>query len=127
MPGNIYCGNNRNNPKVVNGQQRIGTKYTCLRAGIGVGKNLPYDPSYLNEYIPIDNRRIYCGTHRLPENYDYSGSLRECYTIGVGVGKRLKALEGPRRRGRYNFDPNGSKNIISGIEGVIKEFILYEQ
>ena len=58
MPGNIYCGNNRNNPKVVNGQQRIGTKYTCLRAGIGVGKNLPYDPSYLNEYIPLKYQLI---------------------------------------------------------------------
>lgn len=90
----MYCGNNRRNPKVRSGQQVIGTKYGCLKKGIGVGLGLPYDPEYSNRYVPVDGRKIYCGeAEELPEGYDLMGSNSMCYFKGVGVGKALKAKE----------------------------------
>lgn len=56
----MYCGNNRNSKQVKNGN-KIGSRYECLKKGIGVGMNLPLDLDYLDEYIPIDSRKIYCG------------------------------------------------------------------
>jgi hypothetical protein len=88
----MYCGNNRRHPKVRSGEQVIGTRYRCLKKGIGVGMSLPYDPDYTNRYVPIDSRKIYCGEARaLPAGYDLMGSNSMCYTKGVGVGKTLKA------------------------------------
>lgn len=95
MP-NIYCGNNANHPELLNGTQILGDRYGCLRKGIGVGRGLPYDASYLNDYAPIDDTREYCGNNiDLPRQYDSFGTLKSCYTKGVGVGRRQKALEGP--------------------------------
>src|SRR3990167_2970536 len=90
----IYCGNNRNDPDLVNNRKRIGSKHECLRKGIGVGKNLPYDPSYSVHYIPIDSTRYYCGTKRRnPHRYHRMGSPAVCLRIGVGIGKKLKFKE----------------------------------
>jgi hypothetical protein len=88
----MYCGNNRRNPKVRSGEQVIGTKYDCFRRGVGIGLNLPYDSSYSNRFVPVDERKIYCGTaNELPAGYDLLGSNMMCMSKGIGVGKALKA------------------------------------
>jgi hypothetical protein len=100
----IYCGNNRLNEKLVNGEQEIGTRYGCLRKGIGKGLNLPVDLGY-QEYEPIDDTRIYCGNKdELPRNYDYFGTLPMCLQKGVGLGKHLRAI-------RHNEEINDIESI----------------
>jgi hypothetical protein len=85
----MYCGNNRN--VAINGNKQLGTRYSCLRKGIGVGLRLPIDNNYSLAYDPIDNTRIYCGNKDiLPVDYNRFGNLPECQTKGVGIGKRLR-------------------------------------
>ena len=94
----MYCGNNANNRRVVNGELVIGNRYDCMRKGVGQGLYMPYDHSYLDEYIPIDNTRVYCGNKRnLPEGYNRFGGLHECFVKGVGVGRRKKAVKIDRK------------------------------
>jgi len=93
----MYCGNNRLSRKLANGAQ-IGDRLGCLRRGIYIGLNLPYDEEYTGQYEPIDNTRLYCGTRlNLPENYDRIGQNHECHRIGVGIGKRIKASKSTRK------------------------------
>jgi hypothetical protein len=93
---NIYCGNNQLDPEIVNGTSEIGTRHTCLRKGIGVGLNLPYDEKYRGDYQAIDNTRIYCGNQEiLPNGYDRFGNISQCLQKGVALGKRQKALRDP--------------------------------
>ena len=103
----IYCGNNLNDPKLTSGTHNIGTNYQCLRKGIGVGINLPYDPSYSRPYIPIDNRKFYCGkSRRLPRGRGYFaiGSPSKCLQKGVGIGKKQIAnRRGGGGGGKYKF------------------------
>jgi hypothetical protein len=88
----MYCGNNLAHKKLVNGELQIGTRYKCLKRGIGRGLNMPFDNSYLGEYIPIDDTRIYCGnSEQLPNGYDRFGSLDECQSKGIGIGMKQKA------------------------------------
>lgn len=95
----MYCGNNRLYSKLLTGEVVLGTRYQCLRRGIGVGKNIPYDSKYEDEYEPIDPTRIYCGMKNyLPRGYDRFGSLADCHRMGVGIGKRLTCAS--RRRSR---------------------------
>jgi hypothetical protein len=102
MARQTYCGNNALNSGLINGTSVIGTRYGCLRKGIGVGLHLPIDLSYLGPYIPIDNTRSYCGNNPvLPAGYDRFGSCTECLRKGVGVGKGIAArrsVGGGRRR-----------------------------
>jgi hypothetical protein len=87
----IYCGNNRKDPRL-NSTHRIGTRYGCLKRGIGVGLNMPVDPSYAGEYEPIQNTKLYCGNKtRVPPGYNGYDTLGGCFRKGVGVGKRQKA------------------------------------
>lgn len=87
----MYCGNNRRNSEVKNGNLVIGNRYGCLKKGIGIGMNLPADPEY-KDYAPIDTRKIYCGkAPRLPRGYQLMGSNSMCLQKGVGVGKKIKA------------------------------------
>ena len=91
----IYCGNNARDARLLSGALSIGTRAKCLRKGIGVGRNLPVDPSYAAPYAPIDARRIYCGDRDdLPDGYDLFGSLPWCLQKGVGVGKAQRATQG---------------------------------
>lgn len=88
----IYCGNNARNKNLVLGRARLGTRYGCLRKGIGAGLSMERDPDYIGEYYPIDKTRIYCGNQRrLPTGYDRLGSLPQCLQKGVGIGKRIRA------------------------------------
>ena len=96
----MYCGNNRNSPQLRLRGQTIGDRYRCLKKGIGVGKYLlPLDPDYELDYIPIDNRRIYCGRDLvLPDGYDIMGNNGMCFKIGVGVGRAIKAKKKKSKR-----------------------------
>jgi hypothetical protein len=88
----MYCGNNLAHKKLMNGQLQLGTRYTCMRKGIGQGKSMPFDNSYLGEYIPIDDTKIYCGNGDiLPAGYDRFGSLNQCLSKGIGIGIKKKA------------------------------------
>ena len=102
----IYCGNNLNDSKLTAGTHNIGTNYQCLRKGIGVGINLPYDPEYSRVYTPIDNRKFYCGksTH-LPAGRGYFaiGSPSKCLQKGVGIGKKQIANRRGGSRHRFSF------------------------
>ena len=85
-----YCGNNSNHPLLVNQQSVLGTRYNCLRKGIGKGYRLPVDNGYEN-YQPIDTRKIYCGNDNIiPNEYDSMGNLTQCLQKGIGIGKKMK-------------------------------------
>ena len=108
----IYCGNNLNDVKLTSGTHNIGTNYQCLRKGIGVGINLPYDPAYSRPYRPIDNRKFYCGkSRRLPRGRGYFaiGSPSKCLQKGVGIGKKQIADRrgGGGGGGKYRFSFSG--------------------
>lgn len=86
----VYCGNNRRYHGIVNGTHVVGTRYKCLRRGVGIGMNLD-DNEPDTGYEPIDTRRVYCGDrNQLPNGYDMFGSLSQCLQKGVGVGKRIQ-------------------------------------
>ena len=108
----MYCGNNSRNPSLLDGTKVIGNRRGCLKKGIGVGiHRIPLDLSYLQPYSPIDNRKIYCGNAgQLPPNYDLIGTLQQCYQIGVGVGKSIKArnynVVPPEEEKKENQDVN---------------------
>ena len=107
----IYCGNNALHPDLVNGIKILGSRYQCLRKGIGTGLNLPLDPDYGGPYSPIDNRRIYCGNAAaLPAGYDSMGNLSQCLQKGVGIGK-LQRAQG---------DDGGDSSDDSENDGYIK-------
>ena len=109
----IYCGNNNLHQPLINGEVELGTRYTCLKKGIGTGLNLPYDANYASDYEPIDNTRIYCGNNEnLPRNYDRFGNLPQCLQTGVAIGKRQKALN-------YNFSENFVKTKMFFIIYII--------
>lgn len=92
----IYCGNNHNHPKLTSGTHVIGTNYQCLRKGIGLGYNQPYDAKYETHYIPIDQRRFYCGVSGdiVPPHYFANGSPSKCLQKGVGIGKARRVERG---------------------------------
>ena len=90
----IYCGNNALHPDLTNGRAVIGTKHRCLRKGFGAGYYSPVDLNFLNEYRPIDNRKIYCGSkENVPEGYDRHGNSPAYFQKGFASGKRKKAME----------------------------------
>jgi len=84
---NVYCGNNRLNTS----GNPIGTRYLCLKKGIGVGKSLPCDGTINDQYEAIDTRKVWCGRRKsLPAGYDILGNLPMCLQKGVGMGKYEK-------------------------------------
>ena len=101
----MYCGNNALKAGV-----RFGTRYECLKKGIGVGIHAPVDPEYNGPYEPIDKTRIYCGTKkRLPGNYDRMGSPTDCLRKGVGIGKRISAKRSRKASRKGSRRPGGGK------------------
>ena len=89
----IYCGNNALDPELLAGDIILGTRYTCLKRGIGQGLHLPLDQKYTRGYEPIDKRRIYCGNKaKLPKSYYSMGNLPQCLQKGIGIGKKKKSL-----------------------------------
>ena len=95
---NIYCGNNLLDSDLINGNSVLGSRLQCFRKGIGKGLNLPYDPKYAEDFLPIQETNFYCGNNdNLPEGYNNFGNLPQCLQKGIGVGKRQKALNGPEQ------------------------------
>lgn len=116
----IYCGNNALDSDIMNGTSQLGTRYSCMRKGIGTGLNLPYDAKYAGEYEPIDNRKIYCGNgDNLPDGYDRLGNLSQCLQKGVAIGKRRRALDGD---GNINTNNNIIRNLFYGK---VKYFLIF--
>jgi hypothetical protein len=88
----MYCGNNALYTGLINGTSVLGTRYKCLRRGIGIGRRLPFDPIYLEPYAPLFVDKIYCGSSpTLPQGYSRFGSLYDCHRAGVAVGKKITA------------------------------------
>lgn len=113
----IYCGNNGADTDLLVGRSVLGTKYKCMRKGVGKGLNLPYDPKFNGVYMPIDERIIYCGDKAdLPSGYDRFGNLPSCLQKGVGIGKRLKAQKSlPNYQfGNSTYDPQ-KKPVIKKL------------
>jgi hypothetical protein len=116
---NIYCGNNALHPDLLNGNKRMGTRYECMKKGIGTGLNLPYDEDFNNPYVAIDDTKIFCGDKNiLPEGYDRFGNCPQCLQKGVGIGKKIKAERG-------NIIPSDPKNIIIIFLSILVFIILY--
>jgi hypothetical protein len=97
MATRMYCGNKANYTGIVTGTHYLGTYYQCMRRGIGVGRNLPYDVSYTGLHVPVDPRRYYCGNSLVPPidgGYYGVGSPSKCLSTGIGVGKSQRASMG---------------------------------
>lgn len=89
----IYCGNNAAHPDLQNGRAIIGSKHRCLKKGFGAGYYSEVDLNFLNDYVPIDTRKVYCGDKEdLPEGYDRHGNSPSCFQKGFAAGKRKKAM-----------------------------------
>lgn len=93
----IYCGNKGNFTGLMSGTHILGTNYQCLRKGIGVGSNLPYDEKYRGIHVAIDDRKYYCGNSPvLPIGGGHFaiGSPSKCLAVGIGIGKAQRARMG---------------------------------
>lgn len=128
---NIYCGNNAQNPDLLSGALTLGTRSRCLRKGIGVGRNLPLDPSYAGPYAPIDARREYCGdASEMPDGYDIVGNLPRCLQRGVGIGKAQRAAAGfsPKNYGLAG-EPDSSRGglylVVFAVGAAVLFLFLY--
>lgn len=116
----IYCGNNSQDPDLLSGNVILGTRFGCMRKGIGRGLNLPYDPKFKGNYIPIDKRKIYCGNKSiLPENYDSLGSLSQCLQKGIGIGKQKRAQNPPPPPPPHSFSPKILLKTTKNIQIII--------
>lgn len=88
----IYCGNNRRHPDIISKVSKFGTRYQCLRKGIGKGMSMGIDNDYIGDYEPYDNRRVYCGNSpTLPDTHDIMGNGPMCLQKGIGIGKSIAA------------------------------------
>jgi hypothetical protein len=82
----IYCGDSRRLPQKYD---IMGTRYTCMKKGIGIGMNLPDESreEFINKPRVQKDEKAYCGNDLLlPENYTRFGTKKECLRKGVGVG-----------------------------------------
>ena len=125
-----YCGNNLNDPKLTSGTHNIGTNYQCLRKGIGVGLNLPYDPSYSLTYRPIDQRKFYCGKKEQPPStsgYFANGSPSKCLQKGVGIGKKQIAyrMQGEKTSTSFSFSNTNMYKFNPYIIFTVSILILF--
>lgn len=94
-----YCGNNKNKLK----GKRRGTRYECLRKGIGAGMHSSlenFDPNYK----PIHKKsNIYCGNNNvLPQGYDRMGLPSDCLRKGFGVGQKIQYEKNNKPINRQN-------------------------
>ena len=104
---NIYCGNNRRHTSIVSEQARLGTRYECMRKGIGVGLHRPLDNDYTGEYEAVDKRKIYCGNDsRKPAGYNLMGSPSMCLRKGIGIGKKKRHEYGDDGYSPEIYEPN---------------------
>jgi hypothetical protein len=89
-PLELYCGNNGRDQGLINGTKILGTRYQCLKKGIGKGLKEPI-LIYNDEYEPIEDIKIFCGNGNiLPQNKDRFGTRDECLRKGFAVGQKQK-------------------------------------
>ena len=80
----IYCGNNR----FEIGDRRLGTRYQCLRKGVGYGLHADLN-DFQPEYEPIVPNNKYCGNGAPPPG-KILGTPGDCLRKGIGIGKKLQ-------------------------------------
>jgi hypothetical protein len=99
-PRELYCGNNARDDGLRDGSKILGTRYQCLRKGIGRGLNEPIF-SYSQEYEPIEQIKVFCGNGNiLPRDKDRFGTRDECLRKGFAVGQKQKCTrDGDIQRG----------------------------
>ena len=99
-PRELYCGNNAKDDGLRDGSKILGTRYQCLRKGIGRGLNEPIF-SYSQEYEPIEQIKVFCGNGNiLPRDKDRFGTRDECLRKGFAVGQKQKfTRDGDIQRG----------------------------
>ena len=109
----LYCGNNARDEGLINGTKVLGTRYQCLKKGVGKGLSEPV-LSYNDEYEPIENLKIFCGNGTiLPQNKDRFGTRDECLRKGFAVGQKQK----------YNRDGLQRDPVISEERGWYKVYV----
>ena len=91
---NIYCGNNALYPGLRDGTKILGSRYQCLKKGIGKGLREPLQ-NYNEDYAPVDDLKLFCGNGDvLPRNKDRLGTRGECLRKGFAVGQKQQYLQG---------------------------------
>lgn len=119
----IYCGNNELYPGLANDSHTIGTRYECLKKGVGIGLNLK--KSIDVKYSPIDERKIYCGNkNNLPTGYDYMGNGPLCMQKGAGIGMSLQRSHSKKGVTFGFVGPRPIKRIVANICAIILFIIL---
>ena len=92
-PRKIYCGNNAFDEGLVNKTKILGSRYQCLRKGVGKGLHEPI-LHYNEDYKPIDNIKLYCGINDvLPPYTDRFGTREECLRKGFAIGQQQKYMK----------------------------------
>lgn len=121
----IYCGNNARDRGLLDGSKVIGTRYQCLKKGIGQGLREPI-LEFNDEYEAIDTTKIFCGNGDvLPRNKDRLGTQAECLRKGFAVGQKQKYdREGIQQtpivvqdRGWYKLFLPAALGPVAGIGG----------
>jgi hypothetical protein len=107
-PVELYCGNNARDDGLRSGEKILGTRYQCLRKGIGRGLNEPI-LAYSQEYEPIEQIKVYCGNSTvLPLDKDRFGTRAECLRKGFAVGQNQKfTRDGGIQRGPVVSEDRG--------------------
>ena len=86
----MYCGNNARDTGLQNGSKVLGTRYQCLKKGIGRGLHEPIF-EYNQDYEPIEQTKLFCGNgNALPRDKDRFGTRDECLRKGFAVGQKQK-------------------------------------
>jgi hypothetical protein len=104
----LYCGNNARDEGLRDGSKILGTRYQCLKKGIGRGLNEPIF-AYSDEYEPIEDIKVFCGNgNTLPQNKDRFGTRDECLRKGFAVGQKQKyTRDGGIQRGPVVSEDRG--------------------
>lgn len=108
----IYCGDN---PVLPEGYDTMGTRYRCLKKGIGAGMMLPDErrDEFLARPRPPPGPRIYCGNEAvLPAGYARFGLKSECLRKGVGTGLAMSTEKREELQAR-DLRPPGKLEILS--------------
>lgn len=86
----MYCGNNALDEKLLSGELALGTRYECMKRGVGAGLNAP--ARRRGAYQKLVEDKFYCGNKNiLPAGYDRFGTLPDCVSKGFGVGQKIAA------------------------------------
>jgi hypothetical protein len=121
----IYCGNNAKDRGLIDGSKIMGTRYQCLKKGIGQGLREPI-LEFNDEYEAIDTTKIFCGNGDvLPQDKDKLGTQAECLRKGFAVGQKQKYdREGIQQtpivvqdRGWYKLFLPAALGSVAGVGG----------